>query len=209
MVHNRHKGMDLLVKWVPRHMDIIGNDKADTEAKKAATLGSSPMRKLPAPLRKNLPRSKSAARQEYHRKLKLAAVEVWTSSPRLERMNLVDPELSYNKFNKLTRSISRNHASILFQLHSGHVPLNTYLHQIKREDSPICPNCHQFRETVSHFILHCEAHTQAREVMFYEAGRDARHLGKLLSTAELLPHLFQFIKTTGRLRLSHERNREA
>jgi hypothetical protein len=29
-------------------MDIVGNDKADVEGKKAATDGSSPLRKLPA-----------------------------------------------------------------------------------------------------------------------------------------------------------------
>ena len=42
--------------------------------------------------------------------------------------------------------------------------------------------------------------------MFNEAGRDARNLGKLLSTAGLLPHLFQYIKSTKRLRLSQESN---
>ena len=209
MVGNKHKGMDLLVKWVPGHMDIVGNEKADAEAKKAATTGSSPLHKLPAPLRKALPRSKSAARQEYHRKIRLAAVGVWKSSPRFERMALIDPELAPNKFNKLTRSLSRNHASILFQLRSGHVPLNTYLHRVKKEDSPICPSCHQYRETVMHYILHCEAFTAARHFMFHAAGRDARNLGKLLSTTELLPHLFKYIKSTQRLRLSRERHKEA
>ena len=172
MVRNKHKDMDLLVKWVPGHMDISGNDKADSEAKKAATVGSSPTHKLPAPLRKTLPQSKSATRQEFHRKIKIAAVKVWASSPRFDRMALIDPELSHNKFAKLTRCISRNHASVLFQLRSGHVPLNAYLHRIKKVDSPICQSCNQHRETVLHFLLHCEAHTAIRQVMFYEAGRD-------------------------------------
>ena len=57
--------MDLLVKWTLGHMDIIGNEKADEEAKKAVREGSSPLPKLPAPLRKMLPWSKSAAKQEY------------------------------------------------------------------------------------------------------------------------------------------------
>ena len=37
--------------------------------------------------------------------------------------------------------------------------------------------------------------------MFHKAGRDARDMGKLLSTPELLPHLFQYIKVTRRFRL--------
>ena len=45
--------------------------------------------------------------------------------------------------------------------------------------------------------------------MFNAASRDARKLGKLLSTVELIPHLFQFIKMMERLRLSHERTTEA
>ena len=81
MVHNRHNGMDLLVKWVPGHVDIVGNVRADAEAKKAATIGSSPLHRLPAPLRKTLPWSKSATRQEYHRKIKWAANKLWASSP--------------------------------------------------------------------------------------------------------------------------------
>ena len=55
MVQNKRKGMDLLVKWVPGHVDIVRNDRADVEAKKAAMEGSSPLCKLPAPLRKTLP----------------------------------------------------------------------------------------------------------------------------------------------------------
>ena len=54
MVQNKRKGMDLLVKWVPGHVDIVRNDRADVEAKKAAMEGSSPLCKLPAPLRKTL-----------------------------------------------------------------------------------------------------------------------------------------------------------
>ena len=116
MVRNKHHGMDLLVKCVPGHMDIVGNEKADLLARKAATVGSSPTHKLPAPLRKGIPWSKSAICQEYHRRIKSAVIEVWTRSPRLDRMATNDLEFSRTKFAKLTCSISRNHASILFQL---------------------------------------------------------------------------------------------
>ena len=73
MVTNKHKNMDLLVRWTPGHIDIEGNEEADKEAKVAAQYGSSPNQSLPAPLRKILPRSKSAVRQAYHKKLKHAA----------------------------------------------------------------------------------------------------------------------------------------
>lgn len=51
MVYNKHKGVEILVKWTLGHMGIEGNKKAD-KVKKAAREGSSPLHKLPAPLRK-------------------------------------------------------------------------------------------------------------------------------------------------------------
>ena len=113
-------------------MDIAGNDRADAEARKAATVGSSSRHKLPAPLRKTLPWSKSATRQLYHCKLKLAAMEIWTSSPRFNRIALIDPDLTHTKFAKLTNGLSHNQASLLFQLRLGHVLLQSYLHRIKK-----------------------------------------------------------------------------
>ena len=82
MLYNRHKGVDVLVKWVPGHMGILGNEKADEEARKAALEGLSPADKLPAPLRKTLLRSKAATRQEYMCKLKVSAEKLWKSLPR-------------------------------------------------------------------------------------------------------------------------------
>lgn len=78
---------------------------------------------------------------------------------------LIDrPDLSHTKFAKLIRSVSCNQASILFRLLSGHVPLNTYLHRIKKSRfADLPPSCHQYRETVK--CMRCEAHIEARQEM--------------------------------------------
>ena len=68
-------------------------------------------------------------------------------------------------------------------------------------DSPICPNCLQYNEKVVHYILHCKKYKEERKTLFYKAGRDARNIRKLLSTPKLLPHLFRYIKNTGRFRI--------
>ena len=81
IVTNKHKDMDLLVKWTPGHIDIKGNEEADREAKDAVRYGSSTIQKLPAPLRKALPCSKSAAQQMFHQKIKKAAGKIWNKSP--------------------------------------------------------------------------------------------------------------------------------
>jgi hypothetical protein len=156
----------------------------------AAQSGSSPNQKLPAPLRKTLPRSKSAVRQAFHQKLKRAATKVWMNSPRYEHMKQIDPTLPSPNFAKQTSNMLRKHTSLLFQLRTGHVPLSMHLHRIQKAESPICPCCHNHNETVAHYVLHCPAHGPARHEMFHMAGRDARNLSKLLTTPKLFPHLF-------------------
>ena len=201
MVYNRHTGADFLIKWTPGHIGIVGNEKADKEAKRAVRDRLSPLYRLPAPLRKTLPRSKSSARQEFNQKLRIRVTELWKDSPRYDRLVQIDPNLKYIAFTKLMCNLHHDRASLLFQLRAGHVPLNAYLHKIQKADSPICPSCQKNSKTVIHCILHCITHKEARKMMFHKAGRDARNLGKLLSTEDLLPHLFKFIKQSRHLRL--------
>ena len=70
MVTDRHQDMDLLVWWMPGHIDIEGNEEADKEAQAAAKHGSSPNQKLPSQLWKTLLHSKLAVWQAFHVKLK-------------------------------------------------------------------------------------------------------------------------------------------
>ena len=201
IVYNKHAGADLLIKWTLGHIGIVGNEKADKEAKRAVRDGSSPLYRLPALLRKTQLRSKAAAHHEFNWKLKIKAIDLWKESPRHNKLAQIDPNLKYVVFAKLTCNLHRDRASILFQLRAGHIPLNTYLHRIQKMDSPICPSCWQFSETVMHFILHCITYKEARKMLFHKASRDTRNSGKLLSTGDLLPHLFNFIKQSGQFRL--------
>jgi ribonuclease HI len=116
MVSDRHQDMDLLIRWMPGHIDIEGNEEADKEAKAAAKHRSSPNQKLPSQLQRTLPCSKSAVWQAYHAKLKRAAVKVWQKSPRFEQMKQIYPELPSDKFSKQTSKMLCKHASLLFQL---------------------------------------------------------------------------------------------
>lgn len=200
MVLGRHKEMDLLIRWTPGHIGIDGNEEADVWARKAAQEGSSALHRLPAPLRKPLPYSKSANIQAFKAKLKRRAQAAWRKSPRYERIKNIDDSLPSPAFLCLITSLPRKHSALLIQLRSHHIPLAAHLHRIQKADSPTCPCCRRSDETVQHYLLECPAHASARREMHRAGGRDARCISKLLSKPELLPHLFRFIGRTTRFR---------
>ena len=59
-------------------------------------------------------------------------------------MNGPHPRDDLNKLPRREQSI--------FQLRTGHIPLNNYLHGIKPQHSPACPLCNEPEETVQHHL---------------------------------------------------------
>ncbi|OAX32906.1 hypothetical protein K503DRAFT_651940, partial [Rhizopogon vinicolor AM-OR11-026] len=43
--------------------------------------------------------------------------------------------------------------SLLFQLRTGHAPLNKHLHCIAKVPNPACQHCYLREETVRHFLI--------------------------------------------------------
>jgi ribonuclease HI len=193
-----HPDMDLLVRWTPGHTDIEGNEMADFHAKSAILDGSSDT--LPKFLRKRLPKSKSALRQARNAKLQEVATAGWRRSPRYARLANIDPALPSPSYLRLVANLPRKHAAVLFHLRTRHAPLAEHLFRLNKTETPACPSCNMFDETVDHFLMFCPAHEGARRAMLHEGGRDTTHINRLLSQPTLLPHLFRFIARSGRLR---------
>lgn len=67
------------------------------------------------------------------------------------------PDATSKKHLKATKGLSQRDSTVLFQLRSGHAPLNAHLHRIKCADSPVCEVCSKGDEMVKHFVYECPA----------------------------------------------------
>ncbi|PPQ90321.1 hypothetical protein CVT25_007723 [Psilocybe cyanescens] len=113
------------IAWISGHTDVKGNEKADEEAKKAASGSSSCRSDLPTTLRGKLPISASAERQAYHEELMLLWKNRWDSSPRAARFKHIDPDFACTKFRKISFCLNRAQSSLLVQdtqINDGQMP---------------------------------------------------------------------------------------
>jgi hypothetical protein len=132
--------------------------------------------------------------------LKTQNMSLFAKSPRCDALHQIDNTAPSSSFQSLVMDIPRRHASILVQLRTGHVPLNKYLHRIKRADSPLCPACEGGTESVLHFLVTCPAYEPFRRPLHQALKRHSRSLNVLLNDSAALRPLFQFINRTGRFR---------
>jgi ribonuclease HI len=197
-------GRKLALRWTPGHKGLAGNEEADAQAKRAARNEMSEGKELPKSLRSRentpitLPLSKSATKQLFHDQLKSEARTVMSNSPRYEFLRSIDPTFPSNNFENIVDEYPRRHSSLLFQLRSGHVPLNKYLHRISKSPSPRCQQCNEREETVHHFLVSCPKYARQRATLRNEIGPRASQLQHLLSNCNSTKALFTYIASTKR-----------
>jgi ribonuclease HI len=198
----RTKGViDLQMHWVPGHSGHERNEKADEEAKKAAQGLSSEAKLLPPFLRKHLPASVSALRQNFMTSILKTWKQRWKNSPRYEPLRSIDKSAPSKKYLRLIKGLDRRQASLFTQLRTGHIGLNRHLFRIRKVESPVCPHCRGLTvETVKHVLLDCPFYIRERHILQLKLWRNAASIPFLLSSPDAVKHLLTFIHSTGRFK---------
>ena len=181
-------------------MGSKGNEAADELAKEVAEYGSSSNDLLPQFLRRKLPASLAAVKQQIGCFTKKETIEWWRRSKRYKRIKAIDPSFPSSRFINATKELNRNQISVLTQTRTGHIPLNAHLHRIKKSDSPNCAHCPNLIEDVPHFLFHCNKYATHRQKLILAAERKAFNTQHILSDPAAIRHTLNFINSTGRLK---------
>ena len=120
-------GVKLTLQWIPGHVNIQGNERADTLAKRGAS--------CPQP---DVPTSIENTKQTIRANKKEEWMNEWASGDTgrvmFQYMTTPKPKDSINE-------LKRNESVTIFRLRTQHVPLNSHLRRIGVTEDSSCPLC--------------------------------------------------------------------
>ena len=195
------------LKWIVAHKGVIGNERVDEEAKRAAQGESSPPEELPPILWKCLPLSAAAVKQEHAEAQKERWKEEWKVSPCYARFQHIDKAFPSDKFRTISGKLSRSQSSLLIQIRTGHIPLNSYLFHIKKSGTRQCDMCWganwlTITETVIHYLFECQAYVTERYNLDRALGCYSRDLQGILASLDRIKELLKFMGRTARFKMT-------
>ena len=136
------------IQWIPSHVGIAGNDKADSLANIAA---------LHHPVNKPT-QSLSSLLCQANQLTKVAWCDRWKTGSTGREYFEIQSKPNLMRY----RNIPRKDQVYLSRLKMNHFPTQSYLHRVKLADDPTCPLCGKAEETIRHIIFECEELTTFR-----------------------------------------------
>ena len=149
------------IEWVPGHMNIKGNERADQAAKAAV---------IPNTISSPIITMKSAQNQS----IKTMAKNKWeiewkTGRQNARRLRNMSQHPGISIGLKLYGILPRKHVIWTTRLRTGHCHLNEYLHRFNIIEISEC-ECGAEKETVNHYLLNCELYDEERDALRRSVG---------------------------------------
>ena len=152
------QGINIILKWIPSHVSISGNELADQEAKKALQYYDS---KIYVPLYKE--DIKTLCRNI----LKCIWQENWNDNPKGRTLYAVKDTVSFKiSIPRLNREWERH----LFKVRCGYININKYLSTLGKSRDEKCDKC-QETDNVYHFIFNCTKYSVQRNILLETLNR--------------------------------------
>jgi hypothetical protein len=195
-------GINLTIRWIPGHLDIEGNEKADEAAKKAAqnpTINGNPAWDTWTRKYAHYP-LKSAQKGKVNALAKVKWKDQW-----MAETGTANPLRHLSKYSKFQTGIkyyrsapTRKSATLLAQMRTGHCGLNLYLNRFKKVPSPFC-ECRYQKETVEHYLLECRRFKEERNVILRRiVGSTKMKMRILLGESKYIKHVAKYVEETKR-----------
>jgi ribonuclease HI len=184
------------LEWVPGHVNIKGNEKADEAAKEAAkSLGRAEIAQF----------KHKALKSSRDMIIKKNALTEWTKAWQSGKENAMHlrritkrPKIESGPklYNNIT---TRPKMATLARLRTGHCSLNQYLYRIGVEESPRCAQCTNGGiEDVEHFLVRCTKHERERAALIKNVGIGGMEAEKLLGDPDFIKHTLDFVEKVAR-----------
>jgi len=143
---------DVVIQWVPGHMDIPDNEAADMVAKEAATITDEPSRSV----------SLADALSCVNRSIYDTPIEHLRTALVYKKINPAKDRAEIK---------SRKDAVFLAQVRSGHcLRFKAYHHILNSAVDPMCPRCGDGAHTLEHWFLECAGTESTRRDIFGEVS---------------------------------------
>ena len=207
----RKRGCSVELQWVPAHMDVPGNEKADREAKEATgwreriTHGRQTERdtSITAPAILNPLRLLTAIKTAVKTRATEKWRKAWSDSKRGATLKIIQSQPSRDVL-KLHENTQRWQSSLIVQMRTGKIGLRDFLFRrwIPGVEDGRC-KCKEGLQTVRHVLTKCREFGDERKKEWgskaREAGGEGVRLDDMLMKGVNAVRAARFMKTTGLL----------
>ena len=149
----REKGKLIEICWIPAHVGIIGNEKADEQAKKA--IKEKPRCNERIPIMDHMSQINKTIYEKWQNQ--------WEYEPNRNKLKMIKPNV--NRWTT-TNQENRQQETILTRLRIGHTKLtHGHLMTTPRDPAPVCDVCDD-PLTIAHILTNCRKYAQERNDLF-------------------------------------------